>query len=195
MKTFITSDMHFHHHNILTFKDEEGKLVRPFNSIEDMHETIITNWNNTIGPDDKVYVLGDVVMRTSAWAFEILSELNGRKALIKGNHDTARINRYTKYFTDIRAYHLLKSSQGHKIYLSHVPMHPYSLGKGFNVHGHLHHKIVKYKDGDCIYNDLRYINVCVEQTNYTPVSYVDISNYVDFFYETVYERNMYGLPD
>ena len=43
---FFTSDTHFYHGNIIRFCN------RPFEDVEMMNETIISNWNNTVGLDD-----------------------------------------------------------------------------------------------------------------------------------------------
>lgn len=53
MKTWVTSDQHFNHRGIID-------LCRPeFNSVEEMNEVLIRNWNNTVAKDDIVYVLCD----------------------------------------------------------------------------------------------------------------------------------------
>lgn len=50
-KVFFTSDTHFYHGNIIRFCN------RPFKDVEVMNETIISNWNNTVGQDDIVFHL------------------------------------------------------------------------------------------------------------------------------------------
>lgn len=168
MKTFwFISDTHFFDRNILTFLRKDGSLLRSgFNSIEEMNELIVENWNKVVKPEDRVYHLGDVAF--SKKDLEILNRLNGSKILIKGNHDTLELKEYIKYFKDIRAYKVI-SELG--FIFSHIPIHPDGLkGRlGYNIHGHLHEKI---------YSDKHYINISVEQTNYCPLSLEDLSKEV-----------------
>lgn len=51
---YFISDLHFGHKNILKFDN------RPFLNIEQHDKAIIENWNNVVGEDDDVYVLGDI---------------------------------------------------------------------------------------------------------------------------------------
>jgi calcineurin-like phosphoesterase family protein len=117
---------------------------------------MVDNWNRIVRPVDKVYHLGDVVINRKN--LSILDRLNGKKILIKGNHDIFQLKDYTKYFKDIRAYRVFP---GHRTIMSHIPIHPDSLERWkLNIHGHLHHNFI---------NDDKYLNVCVENTNYTPI--------------------------
>jgi len=52
-----------------------------------MNDSLIENWNDTVSPDDEVYILGDVTMEGPDKAFAMLSQLKGVKYLIRGNHD------------------------------------------------------------------------------------------------------------
>lgn len=168
---FLISDTHFNHSNILTFKREDGTPLRPFKTIEEMNEAMINNWNKTVGVNDKCYHMGDVVVSATA-LHEIMPRLNGEKILIKGNHDNLKQSAYAQHFKDVRAYHIMD-----KMILSHIPIHPSSLG-GWraNLHGHLHANIVR--DQIDYTEDLRYFNVCVEQTNYTPISFEDVRQFI-----------------
>lgn len=162
MNIFLIGDTHFGHSNILTFKKEDGSLLRPgFDDITDMDETIIRNWNKVVGAKDKVYHLGDVGFKNFTQTSLILSRLNGEKVLIKGNHDNLKLSQYAQHFKDVRAYHQID-----KFVLSHIPVHPDSIArwKG-NIHGHLHHRNI---------DDNRYWNVSVEQINYTPISFEEL---------------------
>ena len=79
-KTWLTSDPHFWHLNVIRYCN------RPYTTVEEMNEKLILNWNKVVGPDDIVYVLGDFSLASRA-VETILPRLNGRKKLILGNHD------------------------------------------------------------------------------------------------------------
>lgn len=166
---FLTSDSHFSHRGIVQFDGVHGTKLRPWTTIEEMDEALVENWNRVVKPGDKVYHLGDVVINRGA--LPILDRLNGRKVLIKGNHDQFRAAEYLQYFYDLRGTHKLGD-----YVLSHIPLHQDSLyryTKGC-VHGHLHDGRVLLPDGSI---DKRYICVSVEHTNYTPVPLEEIEKY------------------
>ncbi len=163
MNTFLISDTHFSHRGIVTFLREDGVTKeRPWDTIEEMDEALVKNWNSVVRPKDTVYHLGDAVINRSA--LPILTRLNGNKRLIMGNHDVFRPAEYLEYFKDIRATDTLDD-----FLLSHIPIYPAGLYryKG-NLHGHLHSKRVLMYDGSV---DKRYLCVSVEHTNYTPISF------------------------
>ena len=56
MKYYI-SDLHLFHENSIAFDH------RPFASLQEMHDTILKNWNDRVTNGDMVYILGDVSMR------------------------------------------------------------------------------------------------------------------------------------
>lgn len=158
---FLISDTHFAHSNILTFKEADGSLLRDFPSVDLMDEYMIQNWNKVVKPQDKVYHLGDVGFTNFHKIKSIFDRLNGTKVLIKGNHDNFKLSQYAQIFKDVRAYHILD-----KHVLSHIPIHPDSVARWKkNIHGHLHANVIA---------DSRYVNVSVEQINYTPISFEDI---------------------
>ena len=162
-KTWLIADPHFGHAGVCKFLRDDGSKLRPWDNPEEMDEALVHNWNSVVQPKDRVYVLGDVVINRKA--LKTLDRLVGRKVLIKGNHDIFRLKDYTPYFEDIRAYVVHKDPDiaGVKLILSHIPIHPDSLGRyGRNIHGHLHYRTV---------GDPRYICVSVEHINYTPIEY------------------------
>lgn len=160
-KTFLISDTHFGHSNILTFKRQNGDPLRDFPNIYYHDEYLIDKWNSTVSPEDKVYHLGDVGFKNFTALGAILSRLNGTKVLIRGNHDNFKLSQYQQYFKDVRASHTLD-----KFILTHIPIHPDSVSRWkANIHGHLHANNI---------NDSRYLNVAVEQINYTPINFEEI---------------------
>jgi len=170
---WLVSDTHFGHEKTCTvFKREDGSPLRPFSSAEEMDEFMIKAWNERVKPADKVYHLGDVVINRKA--LKTLGRLNGDKVLIRGNHDIFRDDDYRQYFRELRAYHVMNG-----LILSHIPVHPESLGRfGVNIHGHLHANRVMQDLGKLNglpkVIDNRYHCVCVEQTDFAPILFEDV---------------------
>ena len=175
---FLVSDTHFGHEKTCTvFERADSSPLRPFSSAEEMDEFMIAAWNERVKPTDKVYHLGDVVINRRS--LPIMRRLNGDKVLIRGNHDIFKDEDYAPYFRSLRGYHVMNG-----MILSHIPVHPESLGRfGVNIHGHLHANRVKKirgvnaKTGELLYTDEidpRYHCVCVEQTDYAPMLFEDV---------------------
>jgi calcineurin-like phosphoesterase family protein len=163
---FLVSDTHFGHAGVCRFTRNDGVTkLRPWTDPDEMDEFMINAWNERVGPRDKVYHLGDVVINRRA--LKTLARLNGDKVLIRGNHDIFRDDEYREYFRELRAYHVMNG-----MILSHIPIHPESLGRfGVNIHGHLHANRV-IKDGKI---DVRYHNVSVEQLpDFAPILFEDV---------------------
>ncbi len=79
-KVFYIADTHFGHANIIKHCN------RPFESADEMDNTLIENWNNVVGKDDIVIVVGDFAFK-GATHTEYLAKLNGKIYLVRGNHD------------------------------------------------------------------------------------------------------------
>jgi calcineurin-like phosphoesterase family protein len=160
-RTWVCADHHFGHRNILTFKDSNDNLIRgaKFKDIEEHDQYLIYAHNELVNPQDRVYMLGDVVInRKALW---MIGQLKGRLVLVKGNHDIFQLKDYFPYFDDIRAYVVQKNSDGNKVILSHIPIHSDSLGRfGTNIHGHYHQNKIP---------DERYKCVSLEHTEYKPI--------------------------
>ena len=159
---FFISDTHFFHENILKFTGDDGKRIRPFNSMEEMHEYMVAKWNSVVHDNDNVYHLGDVTFRYGKEFNELMSRLKGRKRLILGNHDRVKGTDLLKWFEKLD---LWKGFKEHNFTASHIPLMLNSLRDGaFNVHGHTHQNCLE---------DAHYINVSVEVRDYTPV-HIDV---------------------
>lgn len=169
MQRFVIADTHLTHEGVCKFNGVDGNKLRPFDDVNEMDELIIERWNKKVRPQDKVYMLGDVVIARKN--LPKLDRLNGHKVLVKGNHDIFKLDDYLPYFEDIRGSHKLD-----EFILTHIPIHPMSIArwaKG-NIHGHLHDGRVLLPDGSI---DKRYICVSVEHTDYTPVAMEEIEQY------------------
>ncbi len=163
-KAWVIADLHFGHAGMCKFTNFDGSKVRPWDSVFDMDEALIDNWNSVVGHDDRVYVLGDLAMNKRGVA--TVARCNGRKVLIKGNHDEEKLGLYAGFFDDVRAIDDRKEFD-RKFVMTHVPLHPHCLERfGLNIHGHLHNNIIKLDDG--VTPDKRYACVSVERINFTP---------------------------
>jgi len=166
MKTFFTADTHFRHKNIITYCD------RPFHSTEEMDEKMIREWNARVDYNDHIYHLGDVGFASSSKMSDILCRLNGKKFLIRGNHDENMEHEdCSRYFQWIKDVHLLKvqdagCKEGHQlIWLSHYPHVSWPhIGYGsWNLFGHVH--------GNYDNVNSRSMDVGVDCWHFAPVDY------------------------
>jgi len=169
MSAFVTSDWHLGHSKMLDFLQPDGTALRPFSSIEEMHETLIERHNKLVHVKDRVYILGDVVIPRSA--LKLIDRFNGKKVLIAGNHDIYRIKDYLPYFEDVRG-----AFYRDTLIFTHIPVHPANLQGRYvgNVHGHLHCHQIFTDDGQV---DRRFFNACLERNGFAPVPLDCIKQY------------------
>jgi len=170
-RRFVFSDGHAGHDNIYKFTNKKGELLRPWaKSAQEADEMMVEAWNKVVRQQDTVYHLGDVAMRVGGIA--IMSRLNGRKVLVRGNHDIFPLKKYTPHFADIRGTH----KQGRMIF-SHYPLHRDSLPHWClaNVHGHTHANSVTRRTwyGRRVL-DTKYFNACVEAIGISPIEIEDL---------------------
>ena len=133
MKRFYISDWHYGHKNILSLDN------RPFKNVEEMNTELVRRWNAVVGKDDIVYILGDMFWCKATEAIAVLEQLNGRKFLIKGNHDRCHDNKFAKHFEKITEYMEIKDGDK-DIVLCHYPIvcfknHYYGW---YHLYGHVH---------------------------------------------------------
>lgn len=161
MRIFLISDPHFGHERIIKYED------RPFSNADEMTSELINNWNSVVSNDDLVFCLGDVFFCKSEEQFDIAGKLNGRKILIKGNHDTGISNtKFRRLGFEVYNYYFLDD-----FILSHYPQDELGLREAIdrgllrgNICGHLH------GEGANLPKDV-YQCVSVELINYTPVEF------------------------
>ena len=130
---YYISDLHLGHANVIKFDH------RPFESLAQMHQTIIKNWNSVVTPEDDVYILGDFAFKNES-GLKIISQLVGRKYLIKGNHDRLT-EELTAYFVWIKDYAIIQDkAQNTQVVMCHFPIaHWYNQYRHtVHLYGHVH---------------------------------------------------------
>ena len=171
---YFTSDLHFFHNNAI------GYGSRPYGDWQEMNEGLIQNWNQAVGPEDEVYILGDLTMKGPQQALEVIGRLNGTKYMIRGNHDHF-LNKAafdTSVFAWIKDYHRLVY-QGQRIVLFHYPIAEWDqkFRGAIHLHGHQHnppeYNLNNKKNG------LRRYDVGVDANGWRPVSIEEILNFFD----------------
>ncbi len=172
MTIWFTSDWHFDHDKDFIYK------VRGFSNIFDMNNTIVKRYNEVVAPEDTVYILGDLCLgggdeKVLATNQERINNLNGKKRIIVGNHDTYRsIEMYEQCSnTEILGYADYMRLNGYYFYISHFPTLTSNLdydkplkSRVINLFGHTHQKESFYYDNPIMYN------VGVDTHNCYPIS-------------------------
>lgn len=143
-RVFFIADTHFLHANIIKYCN------RPFETVEEMDEFMISTWNATVSEGDTVYHLGDFALpnrrlphqEQEASVRRILNRLNGHVILIRGSHDY-----YPDVFEKCYDIHLIKIG-GRRVVLCHYPMlsWPYSHYGSLMLHGHHHGRLEIFRE-------------------------------------------------
>jgi len=148
--TFLFSDPHFDHKNIIRYAH------RPFKNVEQMNETILKNYNKKVKKDSLVYFLGDMAFgRGSRGANFWFKQLKGHIIYFRGNHDKRGYKETVIHVNDLY------------FKLVHNPRDAGDW-KGWLIHGHVHDKspFIDFQN--------QRINVSVDATGFKPVKLSDI---------------------
>lgn len=180
---YFTSDLHFNHDREFIWGP------RGFKSIDEMNETLFRNWNETVGKNDTIYVLGDFFLGpvNAQFIHHMITELNGEIHFVRGNHDTpAKMKIYNEdslvnvegYATMISYTDVLEKKKTRQFYLSHFPTMTATLTSNpdnaiYNLFGHTHSKEKFYEGRPYMYN------VAVDAHNNRPVSIDEIMKDID----------------
>ena len=148
--TYIISDLHFGHFNIIKYCN------RPFKTIEEMNSTLVKNYNSVVNKEDTVYFLGDLCFKSQNKNWE--KQLNGKMIHIKGNHDRGN-SMITKAVIE---------HNGLNILLQHrPPEHEAEIPDFIDIVlcGHVHNQWLFNMLGD-----VPILNCSVEMWGYKPIS-------------------------
>lgn len=160
---YFTSDLHLGHNNIIKYTN------RPFKDYREMDNILIDNWNKTIKDKDEVYILGDLTMGDPDIVDRYLSRMNGRKYLIRGNHDYFANIYNGNQLIWIKDYYELKHNKEY-IILCHYPFNEWnrSYHGSLHLHGHQHNHS-DYNLDQRKNNKNRY-DVGVDANDFKPIS-------------------------
>lgn len=145
MSIFITSDLHLGHNKNFVYEP------RGFSSIEEHDAAIVENINKYVGPNDELYLLGDLVLNDNEQGIAHLKQLQCQHLyLVFGNHETN--NRLVDYHQNLSNLGFLGYAVpfvvGKKHFmLSHYPMATTNFDddkkpwqRVYNLCGHSHQK-------------------------------------------------------
>jgi calcineurin-like phosphoesterase family protein len=166
-KIFFTSDNHYFHENIIKYCN------RPFSNSVEMNQQMVHKWNELVSPDDWGIFVGDLsagLKGRHAELKEIIQSLNGRKILIRGNHDHQPNDWYIE--SGFLAVFDFLNLDG--VILSHYPIQEL-IGKNLDIsafgsyelviHGHVHANTPNFE---------KHFNVAADRNNFIPWSYQEI---------------------
>jgi len=158
--TYFISDLHAYHKNIIKY------CSRPFKDINEMNETMVTRWNSVVQPKDLVIFGGDFALTSKAKSIEYCSRLNGRKIIIKGNHDPSTKRLRATGFDRVYPYMLLNTKYG-RLLIIHDPYEVEMFYKNLSfdilLYGHKHENLFRNPRPGTVA-----ISMCVEHLDYTP---------------------------
>lgn len=171
-KVFFTSDTHFGHPKIIEY------CKRPFDSIEDMDECLIQNWNSKVSPADTVFHLGDFAFGGASFWASTISKLNGNIHLIIGNHDIRNLKEgFIKLFKTVAFQQTIKIDNK-SVILNHYPFLCYSGDHEgvYQLFGHIHSgPNSTSRDVAKMYIlEKNQYDVGVDNNNYAPMSFAEI---------------------
>lgn len=153
---WVWSDQHFSHKNIIKFSK------RPYPNPETMNKCMLKNFQQLVQPNDISIWVGDVAFKDIN---ELLDQCPGYKILVVGNHDFNKKKLRRLNFDEVHLlYHM--HLQGIDYVFTHYPMSNLPVPM-INIHGHIHNNVPKTIS-------LQQINVCVEVTDYKPISMFEL---------------------
>ena len=161
-RVFMIADTHFGDGAILRYEK------RPYQSVAQMDDAMIQNWNRIVDAEDIVYHLGDFSVPGREGVY--LSKLNGRKMLVRGNHDMLSNQEYRDLgFEEVYDNPVILEQFW---ILSHEPLYVNEYMPYANLFGHVHASPLYHT-----YSKHHYC-VSVERIGYEPIAFYEIKKRV-----------------
>lgn len=181
-KIWVTSDTHFGSERTMELSK------RPFESVEDMDNKMIENWNSVVDDDDLIIHLGDF------GNYDVVNRLKGKIILICGNYEKGDISKKHESYKNFKehlqnnGFHsvcfnkfIIKRKNRNNIVCVHEPSKRNEVC--FNLFGHIHKlQMVKYNG----------LNVGTDCHNFYPIDMNTVEFYKNaienFYDEEVFEK-------
>jgi calcineurin-like phosphoesterase family protein len=161
VRVLLFSDSHFNHANIATYCDRPGNFT----------DIIIKRWQERVKPEDTVIHLGDVIIGRKSSLRDIMSQLPGRKSLIRGNHDRQKS---CTWWMENGFDFACDGMRFRNCWLTHEPDTSRAGGCDLNIHGHLHNIWDGFQaEGQPqlrLHHEWQRLFAC-EYTNYCPIEF------------------------
>lgn len=169
MNTLFIADLHFFDVKIIN----ERKC---FDSVDQMHETLIFNWNTKVKNKDEVWIGGDFAKTDKFCDLLLLFEsLNGYKNVLIGNHDDENMIMSLKSVERCKIREVVFQKKiildNKEVFLNHYPtlVWPKRGGGAYHLYGHVHnqkHKITNMPWRSCC--------ISAEVLNYEPKTFDEL---------------------
>lgn len=184
----ISSDLHINHSNIClgTSKWKDTSSCRPYKTLDEMKNAIITSINNNVYEDDIFIIVGDILFGDKSQLKSILNEIKCKNIhYIYGNHcDWLRNNREAQsLFQSCQEY--LEVFIGKKlISIFHYPIYVWRdcHHNSWMLHGHQHTDNSQIRNGKTMDIGWDYL--------YRPLSYYDIESFMNDKTYTLVDQNI-----
>lgn len=171
MNRFWTSDSHFGHKNVLRHDN------RPFKTIEEHDEALITYWNETVKPNDEVRHLGDFCFRNDKPVEWYIKQLHGKIHLIRGNHDDKEAWKHKHLFASYAEAEYLRLDD-ERMYMLHYACRTWrnSHHGAWQLFGHSHGSMKACSQ--CHGGEGKVLDVWVGGHNYKPWNFDEIKEHM-----------------
>lgn len=160
---YFSSDTHFYHANVIKYSN------RPFKDVDEMNRGLIKNFNETVGQNDELWILGDFAFAKVDQALSMLNQIQCQNLhYVLGNHDKIMHDPKIKAkFKSMQSYAKVDYNK-HRFICFHFPILEWESGHHGTIHLHGHtHGNLQYPDS---LQNKKIFDVGVDLWDYKPVS-------------------------
>lgn len=176
---WFIADFHLYHKNVIRFDKRPFVTELGEADLEEMHNTILENWNRVVKPTDVVFYLGDVCFASPKLAKEFVDKLNGEIHFVMGNHDDyddiVKLKRFKTVYDLVDLNIVGAKEEVPHIVLFHYPIYSWNRmhHNSIHLHGHCHGNLHHGESAD-FYVGRKVMDVGCNLIDYTPISYLEI---------------------